>query len=209
MANGREGWRDRLGRWMTPVASRVTISANAITVAAVVLNVGAAGMLMGARSSPPLWILGAFTIALAGLLDVLDGMVARLNGQTSRLGDFLDHFFDRVSDLSILIGWTLGTGVRPLLATFALLAVMLNGYIATQIEATFGHRSYVGTGRGEYLLAAVAFPILQFAFVRSQIAAERFAGLSPAEWLTTLVVIFALVGIMQRFGAAVKLAQRP
>ena len=51
----------------------------------------------------------------AGLLDILDGAVARLRGEASRLGAFLDSVLDRVSDL-ILFGslyWSLaGQGER-------------------------------------------------------------------------------------------------
>jgi CDP-diacylglycerol--glycerol-3-phosphate 3-phosphatidyltransferase len=54
-------------------------------------------------------------LAPAGLLDVLDGAVARLRGQESRFGAFLDSVLDRVSDL-ILFGclyWSLaGQGLR-------------------------------------------------------------------------------------------------
>ncbi len=51
----------------------------------------------------------------AGLFDVLDGAIARLRGEESRFGAFLDSFFDRVSDV-ILFGclyWSLaGEGLR-------------------------------------------------------------------------------------------------
>ena len=192
-----------------PLAMRVKVSANTITVTAMLLNIAASFMLAAARTQPRLLIMAALMIACAGLLDALDGMVARLRGQTTRLGDFLDHFFDRVSDLFILLGWTVGAAVRPLLAAITLLAVMLNGYISAQIEASFGRRSYGGTGRGEYVLAVTAIPLLQFAFVRSGLALDRVGGFTPAEWLTAAIAVFAVVGIVQRFGDALQLARRP
>jgi CDP-diacylglycerol--glycerol-3-phosphate 3-phosphatidyltransferase len=66
-------------------------------------------LLRGERLVPGLLLIPA------GLLDVLDGAVARLRGQESRLGAFLDSVLDRVSDL-ILFGclyWSLaGQGER-------------------------------------------------------------------------------------------------
>jgi CDP-diacylglycerol--glycerol-3-phosphate 3-phosphatidyltransferase len=76
----------------------------------------------------------------AGLLDVLDGAVARLRGEESRLGAFLDSVLDRVSDL-ILFGclyWSLagqGHRVEAGLALATLVIALLVSHIRAEAEA--------------------------------------------------------------------------
>jgi CDP-diacylglycerol--glycerol-3-phosphate 3-phosphatidyltransferase len=72
----------------------------------------------------------------AGLLDILDGAVARLRGEASRFGAFLDSVLDRVSDL-ILFGclyWSLAGQGRRLEAGLAL-ATMVVALFVSHIRA--------------------------------------------------------------------------
>jgi CDP-diacylglycerol---glycerol-3-phosphate 3-phosphatidyltransferase len=72
----------------------------------------------------------------AGLLDILDGAVARLRGEESRFGAFLDSVLDRVSDL-ILFGclyWSLAGQGRRLEAGLAL-ATMVIALFVSHIRA--------------------------------------------------------------------------
>lgn len=47
---------------------------------------------------------GALCLAVAGTLDILDGALARVSGQVSPFGAFLDSVLDRYSDLLVLAG---------------------------------------------------------------------------------------------------------
>jgi CDP-diacylglycerol---glycerol-3-phosphate 3-phosphatidyltransferase len=63
----------------------------------------------------------------AGMLDIFDGAVARLRGEASRLGAFLDSVLDRVSDL-ILFGclyWSLAGQGEELEAGLALATMVI------------------------------------------------------------------------------------
>lgn len=195
-------WRERLNRWLLPLASRLAVSPNTITVAALLINLGAAAMLVRAASEPALFPLAALAIATGGLFDALDGAVARAQDRCSPFGDFLDHLCDRIGDLAILTGWCIGATVRFPITLAALLAVMLNGYIGTQIEATFGRRSYRGTGRGEFVLAAISLPLLQWILMQAGYERFRIGGLMVAEWMTAAMALFALVGFIERFTEA-------
>ena len=104
-------WRERLGRWFTPLARDFPFSPNAITVFALVLNLTAASMfLLGARD-PGRFLIALPLIAVAGFADALDGLVARLQKKESRFGDFLDHLCDRISDTSLAACWMIGNRV--------------------------------------------------------------------------------------------------
>lgn len=82
---------------------------------------------------------------------------------------------------------------------------MMNGYIGTQIEATYRERNYDSVGRGEFVLALIVFPIASSILFSNGWDGWRFAALTIAEWLALLLVAFALLGIVQRFALARRL----
>lgn len=193
-------WRLRLERWFTPMARRCPFSPNAISIVALLLNVAAAALFFTQH-----FLLGILFITIGGLADAFDGIVARVQEKTSRYGDFLDHFCDRVSDILLITGWLLGNGVRIEIVVTVLIGVMLNGYIGTQIEATWHVRNYDSVGRGEFVLALVVYPIVSHILFSLGLQTQTFAQLRIAEWMSVLLAIFAVLGIVQRFGLASKL----
>jgi phosphatidylglycerophosphate synthase len=198
-------WRERLARWFTPLAKRVPISPNAITVIALALNVVAAVMLVYGPRRPALFLWAIVVISISGLADALDGIVARVQEKTSRFGDFLDHCADRAGDTLLAACWLASNGVRQPLAMAGIIMTMLNGYIGTQIEATYGVRSYESVGRGEFVLAMVVLPITSYILFTNGWQATRFASLTVAEWLASVLLVFAVFGVVQRIQVAIRL----
>lgn len=190
-------WRERLGRWFTPMARRCPLSPNTITIIALLLNLSAAACFYFR-----VFLAGVVLLAIGGLADAMDGIVARVQGKTSRYGDFIDHFADRVSDLAVVTGWMIGSGVRQELVAAGLIAVMLNGYAGTQIEATWHERNYDSVGRGEFVLALIVFPIVSSVLLQTGWSDTLFGVFTIAEWLTVLLIAFAALGIVQRFQLA-------
>lgn len=196
-------WRERLFHWLAPLAERCPLSPNAITVLALAINIAGAAMLYQQQ------FLGAIAlIAIGGLADAFDGVVARVQQKTTRYGDFLDHFADRVSDVLVVTGWLLGSGVRMEITVAAVIAVMLNGYAGTQVEATWHERNYDSVGRGEFVLALIVFPVISHILLQNGWSALGAGGIRVAEWLALLLIAFAILGIVQRFGLAARLERR-
>src|SRR5438270_5129473 len=139
-------------------------------------------------------------LIVGGVADAFDGVVARVQNKSSRFGDFLDHVCDRISDTLLITGWLLGNGVWVPLAIASIIGVMLNGYIGTQIEATWGTRSYDSMGRGEFVLALVIYPIASHILF-----ANGWAAMHIQDWMTVLLLVFALLGIAQRVALAARL----
>jgi phosphatidylglycerophosphate synthase len=193
-------WRDRLSRWFSPLARGCPLSPNTITILALLLNVAAAALL--ARRWFPMAII---LIVFAGLADAFDGIVARVQGKETRFGDFLDHFADRVSDTLLTAGWAVGSGVRESLVVAAVIVTMLNGYVGTQIEATFRERNYESIGRGEFVLALIIFPLVSYILFRNGWDSTRVGGLTIAEWLAVVLIAFAILAIGQRLALARRL----
>ena len=198
-------WRDRLNRWLLPVARRTPLSPNAITLLALAINLGAAACLALGGRRPPLFLVAIALIAVGGLADALDGIVARAKNQSSRFGDFLDHAADRVSDTAVAACWLAGNGVREWLLIAAIVLVMLNGYLGTQIEATWRERNYDSLGRGEFVVALVLLPLLSYVVAAKGWREVVWGGLHVADWMTVVLLAFALLGIVQRIALAARM----
>ena len=192
-------WRERLSRWLTPLARRMPLSPNGITLLALALNLIAAALFLRR-----LFLFALPLIAIGGFADALDGVVARLQQKETRFGDFLDHLCDRISDAALAACWMIGNNVREALVVVAVVAIMLNGYIGTQMEATFGKRNYDSLGRGEFVLAIIVLPTISFILFSNGWSALRFGGATIAEWLSVALILFALLGIVQRIAVARK-----
>ena len=119
-----------LDKPLARVAGKIPFSPNAITIA---------GFALTLLSGPVLAFdlrLGAFCMLPAGLLDMLDGIVARVQGKKSAYGAFLDSVLDRYSDAVILlaVAWNLGRGGN--MAGVALSGVTLAGsFIISYVRA--------------------------------------------------------------------------
>lgn len=193
-------WRERLHRWFAPAARRCPLSPNAITLLALLFNATAAILLYRQQ-----FFAAIALITVGGIADAFDGIVARVQQKESRYGDFLDHFADRVSDTLLLAGWLLGNRVRIEIAIAATILVLLNGYIGTQIEATWRERSYEGVGRGEFVLGLVVYPIVSHLLLTNGLDLATHHGFTIAEWMTFALMAVALLGLVQRLRLASRL----
>lgn len=87
---------DLLGKGL----ARTGLSPNSITVLAFIIGIGAAVALGFGQI-----FLSLALLWLSGLLDVLDGTVARLTGKSSKIGAYLDLIFDRVVESAMILGF--------------------------------------------------------------------------------------------------------
>jgi phosphatidylglycerophosphate synthase len=97
--------------------------------------------------------LALFFLLLNGLLDGLDGALARKTGTASKYGDFLDHVIDRYADVFIISGIFLGGFLRADLGALVITGVLLASYLGTQAQAVGVGRIYGGImGRADRMI---------------------------------------------------------
>ena len=100
-----------------------------------------------------MFLVGLVFIGLNSLFDLLDGDVARLTGKSSARGDFLDHTFDRYSDVAIVLGMVLSPLCSLKWGLIAMIGMLLVSYMGTQAQAMGIGRIYGGLlGRADRLL---------------------------------------------------------
>jgi phosphatidylglycerophosphate synthase len=126
-----------LGYWILhPVATFVVflgIGPNQVTWASLGL-----GFLAGACLSVGHFGFGAIFAAFSGLLDSVDGMVARISGIASDAGEVLDAAVDRYVEYFFLAGLIIYYRQFPVLQMLALLALLgsfMVSYSSTKAEA--------------------------------------------------------------------------
>lgn len=200
-------WRERLDRWLTPLARRSPLTPNQITIVALAVNLTAAVILAFAARDPRCFLVAPPLLAVAGFMDALDGIVARERGLTSRFGDFLDHLADRMSDCFLFAGWAIGASVRIEIALVGAIAVAMTGYAGTQVEATFGVRRYDGLGRGEFVLALVALPLISYSLAVVGVLTAEWGPFTIPEYAALALAGFAALGVAQRIRLARRLSR--
>jgi phosphatidylglycerophosphate synthase len=105
------------------VINHTRISPNQITLTALFLRLFTAGCFI---TGDRVWLVaGALCYHLAYVCDCADGTVARLTGQTSELGRYLDHVADLLGDLLILaaLSWSLGLLTTPMIIAMLFMQV--------------------------------------------------------------------------------------
>lgn len=108
---------------------RLGISANAVTLAAVALSAGASVLLAAGVFGLAAWI-----VAVANLLDALDGFIARETRTSSLKGAILDSAADRYNEFFLLGGLAVYFRFDLLLQVLALLT-LLGSYMVSYSSA--------------------------------------------------------------------------
>lgn len=133
----RQQARSLLSRvFETPVVnllSRVGVTPNQLTVVGLLISIGAAFL-----ASQGHFLEAGGTLALASVLDLLDGGLARATGKASSRGALLDSLADRISEIALLLGILIyyvcsGSEVwwKPVLVYLAL----ANGFLVSYLRA--------------------------------------------------------------------------
>ncbi|MGB0489098.1 MAG: CDP-alcohol phosphatidyltransferase family protein [Candidatus Poseidoniaceae archaeon] len=199
-----EQLRNRWERALPPLIRRLDgISVDALTWSALPAGVGGAYLMATATNDQQgaLMLLGgAALMALAMLLDGLDGAVARARGQVSRWGDMLDHTIDRLLDAV----WVFALAFNPAFCGQAALGwaaawfTLLGSYMGTQAQAVTGLRNYRGFSRADRMVLTLVSLVLTAALIPIDAAifgsVDVFGGV-PITAMSLMVVVSMLGGV--------------
>jgi phosphatidylglycerophosphate synthase len=190
----KEKFGDRLDDWIhaaLPFLFRRKVDPNLLTVAGALVS-----LLAAAAFAAGCFVAGGVGILAGGFFDLVDGVVARHHGTTTRFGAFLDSTLDRLVDMALLLGISLhfARAGRPevvLLAGVALIASVLVSYSKACAEQYVPEIKVGIMERGERV---------------GLLAAGGILGLMvPALWI---VAIGSSITVIQRFDRAYKEMQK-
>lgn len=113
--------------------ARVGVSPNALTTIGLVLTAVGAGFVVVGEP-----VIGGWVLVFGGLMDTLDGAVARASGRSTPFGAFYDSVSDRVSDGIIFAGMAFWLRDQPrlfALTIVALVVAQVTSYVRAKAEA--------------------------------------------------------------------------
>jgi archaetidylinositol phosphate synthase len=177
--NYRENVRGYLEAIVRPLA-RAGVTPNTITVLGLLISLAGAYLFYRGEQ-----VIAALVLLFGSLVDALDGTLARLTGNTSRFGAFLDSTFDRISDGAVLFGIALGNLVDWRVAFIAFMGSYLVSYERCRAELAGSGRLAVGIAeRAERLLIIIITAL--FGYVEYGVYA-----VAVLAWITVLQRLYA------------------
>jgi len=166
---------------------------NTITTLSLILAILAA--LAYATKAP---LLGALGLVASGMVDMLDGAVARATGKTTKFGAVYDPVLDRYAEFAVLVGIAVGGFTDWIWTVFALFGMVMASYTRARAESSGGLSSCtVGIAeRQEKILLLLIGSLLQ-----------PFLGIA-LSFCVILVGILSHVTVVQRLYFTLKNAPR-
>ncbi|BAB59762.1 phosphatidyltransferase [Thermoplasma volcanium GSS1] len=189
-----DSYRAKVDSILTPIAQALGfLSPNTISIISLI-SAGLTGIFFYLNYL----YLSLLFLIISALFDAVDGKLARIQGKSSKRGDFIDHSFDRFSDVFILLGFTFSRYANVDLGIFALIGVILTSYMGTQAQALGLNRLYAGImGRADRLVLMVIFIALQIPI--GIIVRFPFLTLTPTNLMLLIFGILGSATVVQRF----------
>ena len=119
-----------LEKRIIPFLTHVRVPPNVITLCALAVMLAAGGLVVA--KSP---LFAGVLILIAGVLDILDGAVAKATNKATAFGALLDRVSDRIGDFAVLSAFIAAGYVEVALGLYVLLTIMVASYISACIEA--------------------------------------------------------------------------
>jgi phosphatidylglycerophosphate synthase len=148
--------KEKLGKYLDdwihtafPFLFKRPVDPNLLTILGTGISIGAAwAFAEGALFA------GAVIMLAGGFFDLVDGVVARHFGSSTRFGAFLDSTMDRVADIVLMVGLIVhfgreGDGVPQLLAAVVLTSSLVTSYAKARAELMIPHLGGGILERGE------------------------------------------------------------
>jgi len=140
-----------------------------------------------AAHKPPYYFLAALLLILSGLLDAVDGAVARRLGMVSEVGAFLDSVFDKLGECAVYIAIIVSGAVSVFWGSLALASSIMVSYVRHRAEPLKVSLKGVGfMERAERIILLIAASVI-----------EPFIA-SALEVTMIIISIFALITVAWR-----------
>jgi len=175
------------------LAYRIGLTPNQISLLGLLSALFSAYFYWSSQFDIALLTVAAIFLLISGFLDALDGVLARLYGEVTFFGGFLDSLLDRYADafvfLGIVAGWLISDPVWIFWGFVALVGSLLVSYSRARAEASGTKMESVGIAeRAERIIILVVATL--FSIV---------PGLADAlRWSMVLLAVLTNLTVLQR-----------
>jgi archaetidylinositol phosphate synthase len=176
--------------WLTSEAAllhRLGLTPNHVSILGLVLALLSAVTYWQWPLHPLLLILAPLLMLASGLLDALDGAIARIYGEATKFGGFFDSLLDRYADAVILCGIILGGLTEMSWGIAALMGSLLVSYARARAEAAGVKMESVGLAERAERIVILALA----SFI-------SYVWLDALNWSILLLAILTNLTVVQR-----------
>jgi archaetidylinositol phosphate synthase len=163
--------KERFRFWITAeakLAHSVGLTPNKVSAIGIVLAVISAFTYWFWHFHIFLLILAPLFLLASGFCDALDGAIARLYGEATAFGGFLDSLFDRYADAMVFSGIIFGGLCDPFWGIVALIGSLLVSYVRARAEVEGVRMESVGLAeRAERLIILALASFLSVAWLEA------------------------------------------
>ena len=143
--------------------SDIGVKPNHLTLLGLSISTLSALCYLNLHRSPWMPLAASMLLLLSGLMDALDGVLARIRGEASPLGGLIDSLADRYSDAIVLASITVAGLCPPIHGLAALAGSLLVSYSRARAEVEGVSMAGVGIAeRGERILLLSASTLLTY-----------------------------------------------
>ena len=182
--------KERFQLWISyeaKLAHSVGLTPNHISGIGVLSSIISALLYLNAKAIPSLLVAATIFLLASGFCDALDGALARIYGETTVFGGFLDSLLDRYVDAVVLGGIILGELCDLSWGLAALIGSLLVSYVRARAEAAGVKMETVGIAeRAERLIILAVASLLSVLW------------LETLGWSIVLLAILTNLTVLQR-----------
>jgi archaetidylinositol phosphate synthase len=182
--------KQRVQSWLTSEAAllhRLGLTPNHVSILGLILALISAVTYWQWQLHPLLLIVAPLLMLASGLLDALDGVIARIYGEATKFGGFFDSLLDRYADAVILCGIILGGLTEVSWGLAALLGSLLVSYTRARAEAAGVKMESVGLAeRAERIVILALASFLSYVW------------LNTLNWAVLILAILTNLTVVQR-----------
>jgi len=182
--------KQRAQSWLTSEAAllhRLGLTPNHVSIIGIILALLSAVTYWQWNLHPFLLILAPLFMLASGLLDALDGALARLYGEATTFGGFFDSLLDRYADAVVLCGIMLGGLTQLTWGLAALMGSLMVSYARARAEAAGVKMESVGLAeRAERIVILALISFLSYFW------------LDALDWGVLVLAILTNLTVVQR-----------
>jgi archaetidylinositol phosphate synthase len=182
--------KQRAQSWLTSEAAllhRLGLTPNHVSILGLVLALLSAVTYWQWQLHPLLLIVAPLLMLASGLLDALDGAIARIYGEATKFGGFFDSLLDRYADAVILSGIILGGLTEMSWGLIALMGSLLVSYARARAEAAGVKMESIGLAERAERIVIIALA----SFI-------SYVWLDALNWSILLLAILTNLTVVQR-----------
>lgn len=167
--------------------NKIGITPNKLTLLGLLTSITSAWFYTKWKDNKIFLLLAASLLIISGLLDALDGVLARNLKKATKLGGFFDSVSDRYSDSIVLSAVTLSNLCQPLWGMASIIGSLMVSYVRAKAEVSDINMSSIGIAeRAERML---------FLSIITIIASFNIEAL---KWGIILLAFFTHFTVLQR-----------